>query len=84
MPVATSSERCFAEIVSYSAMLYPSALEAYQQDKDCWFGDITLSLQGVSYSGKMLPWNEVKSFGIGLGRSEYSIGKGHEGVQPDP
>jgi hypothetical protein len=38
-----------------SAMLSPSALEVYQQDKDCLFGDITLSLRGVSYSGKMLP-----------------------------
>jgi hypothetical protein len=49
-----------------SAILYPPALEAYQQNKDCLFGDVTLSRWGVSYGGKMLPWNEVKVFAIGL------------------
>ncbi len=61
-------KRRIAEMIEQaaSAMLYPPALEGYQQGKDCQFGDLTLSLWGVSYGGKLLPWHEVKSFAIGF------------------
>jgi len=49
-----------------STLLSPPILEAYQQGEECSFRGITLSRQGVSYSGKTLPWSEVKSFVIGI------------------
>jgi len=57
-------KRRIAEMIEQaaSAMLYPPALAAYQQGQDCLFGDITLSLWGVSYGGKLTPWHEVKAF----------------------
>ncbi len=47
-----------------SSILAPTALAAYQQGDDCPFGIVTLSQRGVSFRGKLLPWNEVKRFVI--------------------